>query len=51
MKHAQNGNIKLEFVNTKDQLVDIFTKPLNENKFYQIRRETSMGSWFNNEKV
>ena len=28
--HAQNGDITLEFVSTKDQLADIFTKPLSE---------------------
>ena len=26
--HAQKGDITLEFVRTKDQVVDIFTKPL-----------------------
>ena len=28
--YAQKGDITLEFVSTKDQLVDIFTKPLSE---------------------
>ena len=28
--HAQKGDITLEFVSVKDQLVDIFTKPLSE---------------------
>ena len=28
--HAQKGDITLEFVSTKDQLADIFTKPLSE---------------------
>ena len=37
--HAQKGNITLEFVSTKDQLVDIFTKPLSEEQFSDIRRQ------------
>ena len=28
--NAQKGDIILEFVSTKDQLVNIFTKPLSE---------------------
>ena len=36
--HVQNGDICLEFVKTEDQLADIFTKPLSENKFVEIRR-------------
>ena len=30
--HAQKGDITLDFVRTKDQLTEIFTKPLNENQ-------------------
>ena len=37
--HAQNGDIILEFVNTKYQLVDIFTKPLSKEQFVDIRRQ------------
>ena len=37
--HAQKGDITLEFVNTKDQLADIFTKPLSEEQFSDIRRQ------------
>ena len=37
--HAQNGDITLEFVSTKDQLADIFTKPLSEEQFVDIRRQ------------
>ena len=37
--HAQNGDIILEFVSTKDQLADIFTKPLSEEQFIDIRRQ------------
>ena len=37
--HAQKGDITLEFVITKDQLADIFTKPLSEEQFIDIRRQ------------
>ena len=37
--HAQKGDITLDFVRTEDQLADIFTKPLNENQFVNIRRQ------------
>ena len=36
--HAQKGDITLEFVSTKDQLANIFTKPLSEEQFVDIRR-------------
>ena len=37
--HAQKGAIILDFVRTEDQLADIFTKPLNEIQFVNIRRQ------------
>ena len=37
--HAQKGDIKLDFVRIEDQLADIFSKPLNENQFVNIRRQ------------
>ena len=37
--HAQNGDIILEFLSTKYQLVDIFTKPLSKEQFVDIRRQ------------
>nr|CAN66523.1 hypothetical protein VITISV_014781 [Vitis vinifera] len=37
--HAQKGDITLEFVSTKDQPADIFTKPLSEEQFVDIRRQ------------
>ena len=37
--HAQKGDITLDFVRTEDQLVNIFTKPPNENQFVNIRRQ------------
>ena len=36
---AQKSDITLEFVSTKDQLVDILTKPLSEEFFFDIRRQ------------
>ena len=37
--HIQRGDISLNFVSTKKQLGDIFTKPLNEEQFTKIRHE------------
>ena len=37
--HAQKGDITLEFVSTKDQLANIFTKPLSKEQFVDIRRQ------------
>ena len=36
--HVFKNDIKLEFISTKDQLADIFTKPLDEQQFIKIRR-------------
>ena len=35
----KKGDITLEFVSTKDQLADIFTKPPSEEQFVDIRRK------------
>ena len=35
--HFQNGIIKLEYVNTAEQLADIFTKALPRESFLHIR--------------
>ena len=40
--HALKGDICIEHVDTLNQLVDIFTKSLNENQFCKIRRELGM---------
>ena len=40
--HVQKGDIELDFVSTENQLADIFTKPLNEDRFCIIRRELGM---------
>ena len=40
----QKGDIELDFVSTKMQLTDIFTKPLSEDRFCMIRRELGMSN-------
>jgi len=35
--HVQNGNCEVKFVETKLQLVDIFTKPLPKERFFFLR--------------
>ena len=40
--HALKGDICIEFIDTHNQLVDIFTKPLSEDQFCKIRKELSM---------
>ncbi|KAL3010727.1 hypothetical protein AAZX31_07G159800 [Glycine max] len=37
--HVLKGDVVLEFVDTKNQLADIFTKALSKDTFYNIRRE------------
>ena len=37
--HAQKRDITLEFVITENQLANIFTKPLNDDQFVNIRRQ------------
>ena len=40
--HVQKGDCALEFVDTKNQLADIFTKPLPKENFFAIRRELGL---------
>jgi len=40
--HIQREDIKLEFVDTKHQVVDIFTKPLDKENFEYFRSELGM---------
>lgn len=37
--HVLKGDVEVTFVDTHNQLVDIFTKPLAKEPFYKIRRE------------
>jgi hypothetical protein len=40
--HQQRGDIEIAYVNTKDQLADIFTKPLDEKTFSKLRNELNI---------
>jgi hypothetical protein len=33
------GDIEIAYINTKEQLADIFTKPLDEQTFNKLRHE------------
>ena len=41
-EHIARGDIDLFYVGTKDQLADIFTKPLDEAKFKELRHELNI---------
>jgi hypothetical protein len=40
--HQQKGDIKIAYVNTHNQLADIFTKSLEENTFSKLRNELNI---------
>jgi hypothetical protein len=40
--HQQRGDIEISYINTKDQLADIFTKPLDEKTFSKHRNELNI---------
>ena len=40
--HVKNGDISLDFVDTNNQLADIFTKPLNEERLNFIKHDLGM---------
>ena len=40
--HVQKGDVELVYVDTENQLADILTKPLHEDRFCKIRREIGM---------
>jgi hypothetical protein len=40
--HHQKGDICIESVGTEDQLADIFTKPLDEERFCKLRNELNI---------
>jgi hypothetical protein len=40
--HQQRGDIEIAYVSTKEQLADIFTKPLDEKTFTKLRNELNI---------
>ena len=40
--HVKRGDIELSYVGTGDQLADIFTKPLDEARFRELRHELNI---------
>jgi hypothetical protein len=40
--HQQRGDIEIAYINTKDQLADIFTKPLDKKNFTKLRNELNI---------
>jgi hypothetical protein len=40
--HQQKGDIEISYVNTHNQLADIFTKPLDEKTFSKLRNELNI---------
>jgi hypothetical protein len=40
--HLQRWGIEIAYVNTKNQLADIFTKPLDEKTFSKLRNELNI---------
>jgi hypothetical protein len=40
--HAIKGDIIISHVKTNDQLADIFTKPLDEKRFRELRSELNI---------
>jgi uncharacterized beta-barrel protein YwiB (DUF1934 family) len=40
--HVSKGEIKIDGISTNDQLADIFTKPLDEQRFCKLRNELNV---------
>jgi hypothetical protein len=40
--HQQRGDIEIAYINTKEQLANIFTKPLDEKTFTKLRNELNI---------
>jgi hypothetical protein len=40
--HQQKGDIEIAYINTKEKLADIFTKPLDEQTFNKLRHELNI---------
>jgi hypothetical protein len=38
-KHVEDGTVKIEHIDTKEQIADIFTKPLGDSTFEYLRRK------------
>jgi len=49
--HISKGNYVIDYVDTKHQLADIFTKPLAKNRFYELIRDLGIlkVSWKSND--
>ena len=45
--HQQKRDICIESMGTEDQLADIFTKPLDEKRFYKLRNELNILNFSN----
>ena len=41
-EQVANRAISLEYINIENQLADIFTKPLSEDRFYELSRSLGM---------
>jgi hypothetical protein len=39
---TKGGDIEIAYINTKEQLADIFTKPLDEKTFTKLRNELNI---------
>ena len=40
--HVEKKNVRIEYVRTEKQIADIFTKPLSETRFMELRTELGM---------
>jgi hypothetical protein len=40
--HQQKGDISIESIGIENQLADIFTKPLDEKRFYKLKNELNI---------
>ena len=40
--HIKRGDIDIIYINTQEQLADIFTKPLDEARFRELRHELNI---------
>ena len=42
--HIENRTIKLEYIPTRENIADIFTKPLNKSQFLNLREKMGIRS-------